>query len=74
MVDLKTTSKKLADSSVHSNLQLTAYSLGAEALGFDPDQLTLRLDVLTKTKSPELVRCETRRTQGDRERFVKLVK
>ncbi len=74
VADLKTASKKPADSSVHSNLQLTTYSLGAEALGFDPDQLTLRLDVLTKTKSPELVRYETTRTEGERVRFVKLVR
>ena len=56
VADLKTAAKKPADSAVHSNLQLTAYAIGAGALGFDPDQLTLRLDVLTKTKNPELVK------------------
>jgi putative RecB family exonuclease len=74
VADLKTAAKKPAESSVHSNLQLTAYSLGAGALGFDSDQLTLRLDVLTKTKSPELVRYETTRTEEERDRFVKLVR
>jgi len=74
VADLKTAAKKLGDSSVHSNLQLTAYSIGAGALGFDPEQLTLRLDVITKTKSPEMVRYETTRTESERERFVKLVK
>jgi putative RecB family exonuclease len=74
VADLKTAAKKMADNAVHSNLQLTAYSLGAAALGFDPDQLTLRLDVLTKTKSPDMVRYETTRTQQERERFVKLVR
>lgn len=74
VADLKTASQKLTGSSVHSNLQLTEYSLGAGALGFNPDQLTLRLDVLTKTKSPELVRYETTRTESERERFVRLVK
>jgi putative RecB family exonuclease len=74
VADLKTASKKLADSAVHSNLQLTAYSLGAAALGFDPEQLTLRLDVVTKTKNPELVRYGTTRTECERERFVKLVR
>ena len=74
VADLKTASKKLADGAVHSNMQLTAYSLGAGALGFDSEQLTLRLDVLTKTKSPELVRYETTRTEAERERFVKLVR
>lgn len=74
VVDLKTTAKKPGENNAHSNLQLTAYSLGASVLGFDPNQLTLRLDVLTKTKSPELVRYETTRTEAERERFVKLVK
>jgi putative RecB family exonuclease len=74
VADLKTAAKKLVASAVHGNLQLTAYSLGAQALGFDPDQLTLRLDVLTKTKNPELVRYETTRTVEQRERFVKLVR
>jgi putative RecB family exonuclease len=74
VADLKTAAKKLGDNNVHSNLQLTAYSLGAEALGFDPDSLTMRLDVITKTKSPEMVRYETTRTVAERERFVKLVK
>jgi putative RecB family exonuclease len=74
VVDLKTAARKPTKTQAGSNLQLTAYTLGAEALGFDPEQLTLRLDVLTKTKSPELVRYETTRTQQDRERFVKMVK
>ncbi len=74
IVDLKTAARKPTKAQAASNLQLTAYTLGAEALGFDPQQLTLRLDVVTKTKSPELVRYETSRTQEDRERFVKLVK
>ena len=73
IVDLKTAARKPTRAQASSNLQLTAYTLGAEALGFDPGQLNLRLDVVTKTKSPELVRFETTRTQQDRERFVKLV-
>jgi putative RecB family exonuclease len=74
VADLKTASKKLTGGSVHSNLQLTAYSIGAGSLGFDPEQLTLRLDVLTKTKNPELTRYETTRSQQERDRFVKLVR
>lgn len=74
VADLKTCSKKPSAAQVHGNLQLTGYSLGAQALGFDPEQLALRLDVLTKTKNPEMVRLETSRTKADRERFVKLVK
>ncbi len=73
VVDLKTAARKLSNGQVHSNLQLTAYAIGAQALGFNPDQLTLRLDVVTKTKTPELVRYETTRTEHERERFCKLV-
>ena len=72
--DLKTAAKKHGQNTAHSSLQLTAYSLGASTIGFDPKDLNMRLDVLTKTKSPELVRYETGRTQEERERFVKLVK
>jgi putative RecB family exonuclease len=74
VADLKTCAKKPAASQAHSNLQLTAYAMGAGELGFDPDELTLRLDCVTKTKNPELVRYETSRTSEQRQRFVKLVK
>jgi putative RecB family exonuclease len=73
LVDLKTASKKLSDSNAHGSMQLTAYSLGAEALGFDPDALNMRLDVITKTKSPEMLNYETTRTEEERHRFVRLV-
>jgi putative RecB family exonuclease len=73
IVDLKTAAKRYSDQTVQANLQLTCYSLGAQALGFDGD-LRLRLDVLLKTKEPDLVRYETTRTDADRERFVRLVK
>ena len=74
VVDLKTAARKPTKAQASSNLQLTAYTLGAEALGFDPQQLTLRLDVLTKTKSPELVRYETTCSEEERQRFVQMVK
>jgi putative RecB family exonuclease len=73
IADLKTASKKTSSANVQTNLQLTAYALGAEALGFDPDQLDLRLDVLVKGKVPEMVRMETRRTEEERHRFIRLV-
>ncbi len=73
IADLKTASKRPTDFQVHNNMQLTAYSLGAGALGFDPDDLKLRLDVLLKTKEPSLVRCETIRTDRNRQRFGRLV-
>ena len=72
--DLKTAARKPAASQANQSLQLTCYTLGAAALGFDTNRLNLRLDVLTKTKNPELVRLETTRTDEDRRRFIKLVK
>jgi len=74
VADLKTAARKPSDSQVSRNVQLTAYSLGAAELGFDPEALTLRLDVLVKTKEPQMVRLETTRTNRDRDRFLKLVK
>ena len=73
VVDLKTAAKRYTDQHVHGNLQLTCYSLGAQTLGFQGD-VRFRLDVLLKTKEPELVRYETTRTDADRERFLRLVK
>ncbi|MFC1835411.1 RecB family exonuclease [Thermodesulfobacteriota bacterium] len=73
IVDLKTAARKPTDFQIHNNMQLTAYSTGAGALGFDTRNLKLRLDELTKTKKPEMVRYETMRTERNQERFVKLV-
>jgi putative RecB family exonuclease len=72
IVDLKTSARKPSTGQVSQNLQLTAYNVGIEALGFDPEDIHLRLDVLTKTKTPQLVRCQTSRTRQERQRFVKL--
>jgi putative RecB family exonuclease len=73
ILDLKTASKRPTDFQVHNNMQLTCYSLGAQALGFDSSSIELRLDILLKTKNPELVRCTTLRTERNRQRFCRLV-
>ena len=73
LVDLKTAAKKLSQSNVDTNLQLTAYALATESMGFNPDELKLRLDVLLKTKEAGLVKYETSRTPDDRYRFIKLL-
>lgn len=73
LVDLKTASKKLSQSNVDSNLQLTAYALATESMGFNPDDLKLRLDVLLKTKEAGLTRYETSRTADQRYRFIKFL-
>ena len=73
VADLKTAARKYSEHTVHGNVQLTCYSLGVRALGFNGDT-RFRLDVLLKTQNPELIRYETTRTKADRERFLKLVK
>jgi putative RecB family exonuclease len=73
LIDLKTAARKPSQAQADQNLQLTAYSLGAEALGFNPDELTLRLDYLLKGTQPDLVSFETSRSEYDRRRFVKMV-
>ena len=42
VVDLKTAAKKPSAFEVHNHPQLTAYSLGAAALGFDPSSIEFR--------------------------------
>jgi putative RecB family exonuclease len=74
VADLKTAARKPTNGSVHQNLQLTAYSVGVEAIGFTPDEVNLRLDLLTKTKDPQMVRLETTRTDEERDRFIKLAR
>ena len=64
IADLKTSSRKISDNQAHKNMQLTAYSVGIESLGFDPEQTRLRLDVLTKGKTPELLRVRDHADRG----------
>jgi putative RecB family exonuclease len=73
LIDLKTAARKPSQNQADQSLQLTAYSLGAKALGFDPDELTLRLDYLLKGTQPDLISLETTRSEYDRRRFVKMV-
>ena len=54
-------------------MQLTAYALATESMGFNADELKLRLDVLLKTKEAGLVKYETSRTADERYRFIKLL-
>lgn len=71
--DLKTAGKKPSQSQVDSNLQLTAYSLGAElALGQRPD--SVGIDALVKRKSgAEAVRITSTRTDADHDAFLRRV-
>jgi putative RecB family exonuclease len=73
IVDLKTAARKYSEQTVHSYLQLSCYAVGAQELGFNGN-VRFRLDVLTKTQNPELIRYETTRTDDDCARFLKLTK
>ena len=73
LIDLKTAARKPSQLQVDQTLQLTAYSLAAEALGFNPDELILRLDYLIKSATPDLVTYETSRSEEDRRKFVKML-
>jgi RecB family exonuclease len=57
VVDLKTAARKYTDLQVEASLQLSIYSYATAMNGLaDEQDLRLRFDVLTKTKTPELHR------------------
>jgi RecB family exonuclease len=71
VVDLKTAARKPSEFQIRNNDQITAYSLGIEALGFVSESTCYRLDYLMKTAKSELVRYGTERTSEDNRRFLK---
>jgi len=70
--NLKTVSEALSDSNAHSNRQFTAYSLGAESLGFDLENPMFKFDVVLETDTTDMVRHGTRRTKDEPHRLIKL--
>jgi putative RecB family exonuclease len=74
VVDLKTAARKPSHFQIHHNGQLTAYGLGAvEGLGFNPPELTYRLDYLMKGPTPDLISFNTTRSEDDMRRFLKTI-
>lgn len=71
LVDYKTSGRK-PNGDVNA-MQLVGYSLGAVALGYDPNELDFRFDYLTKTAKPELVPYPVNIGDNDRRRFLKTV-
>lgn len=71
LVDYKTSSRK-PNGDVNA-MQLVAYSLGSQAIGYDPNELDFRFDYLTKTAKPELVPYPVNIDDSDRRRFLKTV-
>jgi RecB family exonuclease len=73
VVDLKTAARKYSDLQVELSLQLSVYSYATEMNGLaDQEDLRLRFDVLTKTKTPELYRYWTTRDRGAMRRLFRL--
>lgn len=72
VVDLKTAGRKPSDFQVRTSDQITAYAIGAEALGFESGSTSYRFDYLMKTAKPELIQYGTERTGEDKRRFLKM--
>jgi len=54
-------------------MQLVAYSLAANTLGYEANELAYRYEYLVKTSKPELVNHPVLIDDDDRRRFVKIV-
>jgi putative RecB family exonuclease len=73
VVDLKTAARRYSDLAVEASLQLSVYSYATMMNGLgDQEDLRLRFDVLTKTKSPELHRYWTTRDRAATRRLFRL--
>lgn len=75
-VDHKTAARKYSDNKVDDDLQLTIYTcaLSRSKLANGDKEFYARFDVLTKTKSPELVSYYTSRNDNDFRKLMKLVR
>lgn len=74
VVDFKTSSKSMSQSSVDDNIQLTSYSylISSNRHVTPTASVECRFDVLLKTKEPKLQQINTIRTKEDRKRFAKI--
>lgn len=75
-VDHKTAARKYSDNKVDDDLQLTVYTcaLSRSKLTNGDKEFYARFDVLTKTKSPELISYYTTRNDNDFRKLMKLVR
>jgi putative RecB family exonuclease len=71
VIDHKTAAKKYDDERVANDLQLTAYSYVMSRQGHDPEDITLRFDVLMKNGNCSFLSYPTFRTQKDHVRLFK---
>ena len=74
VIDHKTAAKKYDDERVANDLQLTAYSYVMSRQGHDPEDITLRFDVLLKNGKCAFQTYATFRTPLDHQRLFKTAK
>ena len=74
IIDLKTFSKPMSQSTADDDLQMTAYSYLLAANRYVPatSEVKCRFDILRKLKNHRLEHCETTRTTFDRRRFASI--
>ncbi|MBN1356902.1 PD-(D/E)XK nuclease family protein [bacterium] len=75
-VDHKTASRRYSDSKTEDALQLTVYTyaLAHSPLVNGDKAFHARFDVITKARSPELIRYPTTRNTDDHRRLIKLIR
>jgi putative RecB family exonuclease len=74
VIDHKTAAKKYDDDRIANDLQLTAYSYVMSRQGHDPENITLRFDVLMKNGKCSFLTYQTFRTPSDHVRLFKTAK
>ncbi|MFC1608097.1 RecB family exonuclease [Candidatus Latescibacterota bacterium] len=74
VIDHKTAAKKYDDDRIANDLQLTAYSYVMSRQGHDPEDITLRFDVLMKNGKCSFQSYPTFRTPSDHARLFKTAK
>jgi hypothetical protein len=72
ILEHKTAAKRWTDDRLAFDNQLTAYSLAAPQLGFGDDAAVV-IQVLLKTKTPDLVIYRPHRSDADRRELVEIV-
>ena len=72
IIDHKTAKRSMSPDDVASDIQLTCYALAYRSV-FGAREKELRFDVMVRTKVPKLQQIPTTRTDGDIQRFLKIL-
>jgi len=73
IIDHKITRRSLPVEAVQTDIQLTGYSYAWRALHPFEEERGVRLDVLVRTREPKVQTLEGRRSQGDLDRFLRIL-